>query len=298
MDIGGTHVTAARAEVGAGGVVLGRPFREPLDSGGGTEEILGALVRCAELLPADSGGRWCVALPGPFDYDRGVGRFHGVGKFDALRGFDLRTALLDRLPGARSVRFCNDADAFLLGEWRAGSARGHRSVAGVTLGTGVGSGFLRDGRLLRQGDGIPPEGRVDLLRYAGRPLEETVSRHALRRAYARAAGLSAAPDVREIAERARQGDATALGVLTRTFHALGTALGPCLAAFAPSVLVIGGSIAGAWDLLADPIRSGVAEAGPGTGGTAIVPALLPARAPLLGAAYLGSSQGKAKGAMA
>jgi hypothetical protein len=29
------------------------------------------------------------------------------------------------LPGATSVSFCNDADAFVLGEWWAGAARGH-----------------------------------------------------------------------------------------------------------------------------------------------------------------------------
>ena len=88
-----------------------------------------------------------------------------------------------------------------------------------------------------------------------------MSRRALRRAYARATG-AAPPDVREIARRARQGDPTAAEVFTVTFRALGRVLGPLLGAFEPTVLVVGGAIAGAWDLLAEPLRSGLTEADP------------------------------------
>ncbi|WP_377273240.1 ROK family protein [Peterkaempfera sp. SMS 1(5)a] len=286
MDVGGTHVTAARVDVAAGGPSLGPSFREPLDAAGSADDIVSALVRCAGRLPGPAGNHWAVALPGPFDYEHGIGRYEGVGKFDALRGFDLCAALTARLPGRPTVGFCNDADAFVVGEWQAGAARGHRTVAGITLGTGVGSCFLRDGTIVRHGDGIPPEGCVHLLQHDGRPLEETVSRRALRRAYAQAAGQSGGPDVREIAERARQGDGIAGRVLTQAFHALGRALGPLLAAFGPEVLVIGGSIAASWDVVAPPLRDGIADAGPGAARVIVAPAQLPAQAPLLGAAQL------------
>lgn len=158
MDVGGTHVTAASVDVETRSLRSGRSFREPLDGDGSAEEILSALVRCAARLPAQSATRWAVALPGPFDYERGIGWYEGVGKFDALRGFDLRAALTASLPDAARISFCNDADAFVLGEWWAGAARGHRSVVGITLGTGVGSCFLRDGRILRHGPGVPLKG--------------------------------------------------------------------------------------------------------------------------------------------
>ena len=41
--------------------------------------------------------------------------------------------------------FVNDAEAFGLGEWRAGAARGRRRAVAITLGTGVGSVFVADG---------------------------------------------------------------------------------------------------------------------------------------------------------
>ena len=284
MDIGGTHVTAASVVIDSGGVQLGPSYREPLDSQGSADDIVTTLVHCARRLPEAAGRQWAIALPGPFDYEQGVGRYVGVGKFDSLNGYDLRTALTARLPGDPTVTFCNDADAFVVGEWQAGAARGRATVAGITLGTGVGSCFLRNGVILRQGDGIPPAGRVDLLQYAGKPLEETVSRRALRHAYAQATGQSRVPDVREIADRARQGDRAAVDVFTYTFWALGSALGTLLAEFGPDVLVVGGSIAASWDLVGPPLRAGLGGSWPSP--TAIEPAQLPAQAPLLGAAYL------------
>jgi glucokinase len=289
MEVGGTHVTAASVDMQTRSLRTGRSFREQLDGGGSAEDIVSALVRCAAHLPVQRVSRWAVALPGPFDYARGIGRYEGVGKFDALRGIDLRAALTVSLPGAADISFCNDADAFVLGEWWAGAARGHSSAVGITLGTGVGSCFLRDGRILRQGPGVPPEGRLHAVRYRDKPLEETVSRRALRRAYARATG-EAPPDVREIAQRARQGDRAAAGVFAETFGALGRVLGPLLAAYEPTILVVGGSIAGSWDLVAEPLRAGLTETYPArTGGIVITAAQHPAEAPLFGAAYLATA---------
>ena len=297
MDIGGTHVTAANVDLESRAILPGQQCLAQLDSDGTADEIISTLVDCASHLPPPGTGRWAVALPGPFDYEHGIGRYEGVGKFDALRGVDLRGALTRALSGAAestipAISFHNDAEAFGVGEWWTGAARGHRSVVAVTLGTGVGSCFLRDGHAVRQGPGIPPDGRVDLLRYAGKPLEETVSRRAIRRAYAQAASDSSASvlDVREIAQRARQRDRVALRVLTQTFRALGTVLGPWIAAFEPTVLVVGGSIALAWDLIAEPLHAGLCEAQPThVNQVAIERALHLTEAPLLGAAFLAAA---------
>ena len=267
MDIGGTHVTAANVDLESRAIIPGQLCLAQLDSDGTADDILSTLVDCAAHLPPPGTGRWAVALPGPFDYEHGIGRYEGVGKFDALHGVNLRSALTRALFGAAdstvpAVSFHNDAEAFGVGEWWAGAARGHDSVVAITLGTGVGSCFLRDGHAVRQGPGIPPDGRVDLLSYAGKPLEETVSRRAIRRAYTDAARepSASALDVREIAQRARQGDRVALSVLTRAFRALGTVLGPWIVAFEPTVLVVGGSIAASWDLIAEPLHAGLRDA--------------------------------------
>lgn len=283
MDIGGTHVAAANVDVTSRSVVAGELFRLPLDSAVSAAEFVKVLADCAALLPFRPERRWSIALPGPFDYERGIARYDGVVKFNALSGYDLRTALTPLLPGADGISFCNDADAFGLGEWWTGAARGYSVVAGVTLGTGVGSCFLRDGRALHDGPGIPPDGRINELSFAGKPLEETVSRDAMRRAYARATGGSRDIDVLEIAQRAHAGDRAAIEVFEQTYRVLGTVLVPILEAFNPQILVVGGSIAASWDLVAGPLREGLTE--DLLARIDIRPAQRPAQAPLLGAAY-------------
>lgn len=287
MDIGGTHVSAANVDVTSRTIVAGEWARLPLDGQASAAEFVKVLADCAALLPFRPERRWAIALPGPFDYERGIGRYEGVSKFNALRGYDLRAALTPLLPGVGGISFCNDADAFGLGEWWTGAARGYSVVAGITLGTGVGSCFLRDGRLLWDGPGIPPGARINELSFAGKPLEETVSRDAMRRSYARATGGNQDVDVLEIAHRAHDADRVAIEVFAQTYRVLGLVLAPILAAFDPQILVVGGSIAASWDLVAEPLRDGLEEGRAGLADRiAIKPAQHPAEAALLGAAYM------------
>ncbi|WP_019068429.1 ROK family protein [Streptomyces hokutonensis] len=255
LEIGGTHVTAALVDLRAGRVT-GRT-RKPLDADGAAEDILDVVRCCADGLSAPPGARWGVAVPGPFDYARGVALFKGVGKFDALYGTDVRAALLHGLrqrPG--DVVFLNDAHAFLTGEWSTGTVRGHRRAVGITLGTGVGSAFLADGRICEHGPGVPPEGRMDLTEIDGRPLEDTVSRRAILARYG-----DPAADVHDIADRARAGEERALRVLADVFTGLGAVLGPRLLDFGATALVVGGSMARSWDLVAPALSAGLATGG-------------------------------------
>ena len=283
VEIGGSHVAAAMVDLAAGALVPGSARREDLDPAGTADEILAQVLACAAELPAAPGERWGVALPGPFDYARGVALYAGVGKFEALFGSDVGKALMAGLPGPPGgVAFLNDAEAFAWGEWLFGAAAGHDRCVFLTLGTGVGSAFLAGGAIRRSGPGVPPEGAVHLLRIEGRPLEEVVSTRAIDADYARRTGL--APDgAAEVARRARAGDAAAATVLDSAFRHLGTALRPYFAVFAPQVLILGGAMTGSWDLIGPSFEAGLYGAGV-LGGLTISLAAHPADAALLGAA--------------
>lgn len=249
LDIGGTHVSAALVE--PGGWSVGPVTRLDLDSGADAGVLLDRFARAGAAVGAPRGATWGIAMPDPFDYERGVGQFEGVGKFAALRGVDVAEGLRRRLGGRPA--FLNDADAFLLGEWVAGAAAGTRRCAGITLGTGIGSSWLVDGYPVDPG--LPPGGRLHRLDIAGVPIEDVVSRRAIRRAFALAGGGPAA-DVREIADLARHGDARARRVLDTAMSALGQVVGRCTSAFRAERLVIGGSMARSWDVLAPAFRAG------------------------------------------
>ncbi|ADB30563.1 ROK family protein [Kribbella flavida DSM 17836] len=256
LDVGGTHVTGALIAFDQRQPVVRSVTRVSLQPDGTAEHLLSTIASCADSLAGRSGMDWAVAVPGPFDHERGVAQYRSVGKFDALYGVDLRGELSARMqarPG--SLTFVNDAEAFLIGEWSHGAASGHVRVVGITLGTGVGSAFLADGTIVADGPLVPPEGRADLLQHDGRPLEDTVSRRAIIARYRERTGQLL--DVRDIAARARGGEAVAQTLLDGTFRALGQALDPWLLRFAPTLVVVGGSMTGSWDLLEPAISSGL-----------------------------------------
>ena len=255
LEIGGTHVTAALVDPGSWQLVAGSAKRSHIDAQGSTEELVAAFVGAAAELRPD-GAVLGVAIPDPFDYATGVGRFSGVGKFESLYGLDLRAAILDSVPGLEDVAFVNDADAFLIGEWVGGAATGYERCVAITLGTGIGSAFLAGGSIVDSGPDVAPGGRAHRLIVRGSPLEDRVSRRAIRRAYAAATGDTAA-DVLDISLRARAGDTVSAQVLATAMGALGEAFAPIVARFAPDVIVVGGSMAGSWDLFEPSFRAGL-----------------------------------------
>ena len=275
LEIGGSHVTAALVDLTARQVTARHRF--PLEPDAPRDELLGRFAAAGLRLGHPGPARWGVAIPGPFDYDTGIGRFSGVGKFESLNGVDVGAALTDLL-AADEVRFLNDADAFGIGEAAVGAARGHALAVCLTLGSGIGSAFLADGLPVKTGDAIPPAGFVHTLSHAGRPLEESMSRRALRAAYRAAAGQDL--DVREIADQVRAGDPDAARVWDAGFTALTAAIGPWVTRFGADLVVVGGSIATSWDLVGPALTDGFEAA---STRVTVVPAAHPDDAALFGA---------------
>jgi glucokinase len=255
LEIGGTHVSAALVDPADWQVTSST--RLTLDADASLDALLARFAAAAAAVRAPARSGWGVAIPDPFDYERGIGQFEGVGKFAALRGVDVGAALRSRLDASR-LAFVNDADAFVLGEWVAGAAAGVHRCAGLTLGTGIGTGWLVGGEIVDPG--WPPGGRLHRVTLGGRPLEDTVSRRAIRRGYA-VAGGGTDVDVRQICELARAGEPRARRVLDEAFVPLGRVMGECLSGFRADVLVVGGSMAASWDVLAPAFRAGAQGAG-------------------------------------
>ncbi|GAB2596968.1 ROK family protein [Kribbella endophytica] len=238
LEVGGSHVTAAVVSPGTWEVASLR--RTPLDSQTSAEQIVAQLAAAASQLPLANG--LALAMPGPFDYSAGVAWYRGVDKFDSLYGFDLGQSLRSLLDLDRVV-FVNDAEAFAVGEWTTGTLQGLDRCCGVTIGTGIGTAFLADGRVVRSGDSVPPGGELYRTDIAGKPLEDWISSRAILRAYGEA------PGVKEIADAARAGESRAQQVLVDAFTVLSEALTPWLTRFGATRAVLGGSISGAFDLV-------------------------------------------------
>jgi len=283
LEIGGSHLMAAAVRMDGPVPKVVRQRRWPVEPDTTADAFIATMLNAAAWLEVPGGVDWGVAIPGPFDYDAGVGRFEGVGKFEALNGFDVRAAFTAGLPEPPGqVVFLNDADSFGVGECAAGAGRGFRRVIGLTLGTGVGSAFVVDGVPLSEGPGVPPEGEAHFVLWGGAELEETMSRRAIRRAYRERTGQDL--DVHEIAALARSAPGVAAEVLERAFRALGEAMAPYARDFDAEAMILGGSIAGSFDLIEAPLRKGLDR------DLVLRQALDPEHAPLIGAAVHASAR--------
>lgn len=218
----------------------------------------------------------------------------------------LRAALEARL--GLPVLLDNDANASAHAEVRFGAARGFRQVVCLTLGTGIGGALVVDGALFRGANGMA--GEFGHMQVVSDGLacecgnlgcwEQYVSGNALvRRARELVARSSDPAPLRElmlegltgpaVTAAARSGDSTVVLLFAEAGAWLGRGLANLAAAFDPELIVVGGGLSEAGDLLLDPARDALHRALPGRGyrsAPALVSAALGVDAGFVGAADL------------
>ncbi len=255
FDVGGSHVASA--------VCCGREFHlgpvvsAPHPAAQTSEAFLDLLHELGVKAGVTENGKIgaVLAVPGPFDLQAGVSLMRH--KLPYLYGIDLRKALAARFGTEPArVRFLNDADAYLLGEIGGGAARGFRRVVGLTLGTGIGSAFAVDGRLVAEGAGVPRGGEIWNLPYEGGIVEDFVSARAIAGNYQRHTGAK-----REVVDLASlvQKDPAAEQAFVEFGQHLGEVIRSSLAGFHADVIVLGGSISRSADLFLPAVRAQMSE---------------------------------------
>ena len=154
----------------------------------------------------------------------------------------------------------NDARAFGLAELRLGAARGADSMIGLTLGTGIGGVIAIDGRVHLGHDGTGGELGHQTLEPDGPPCG--CGNRGCLEAFARADRIAAAcgtATAEEAMAAARAGDPAAVAGLVIVGRYLGIGIANMIVVVNPDVVVIGGGIAAAFDLLHGPIEAELRE---------------------------------------
>jgi glucokinase len=154
----------------------------------------------------------------------------------------------------------NDARAFGLAELRLGAGRGASSMIGLTLGTGIGGVIAVDGRVHQGHDGTGGELGHQTLEPDGPPCG--CGNRGCLEAFARADRIAAAcgTETAEAAmEAARAADPRAIAGLALVGRYLGIGIANMIAVINPDVVVIGGGISAAFDLLRGPIEAELRE---------------------------------------
>ena len=243
LDLGGTKLLAGAID--AEGRVVARERR--LIGGLSLDELVAVVGETVAAL----GGGGPVGIGVPALLDQRTGK--------AVRCVHLPldgVCVAEAFGGVAAVD--NDATCAVLAEWRLGAARGLSHVALLTLGTGIGGGLVLDGRVYRGAVGAAGElGHVPVDLdgppcFGGCPgrgcLEALCSGSALARDAAPLTG-------EEVTRLAVAGDVDACAQMER----LGTHLGAGLAGIAmslnPELIVVGGGVMAAGELILEPARA-------------------------------------------
>ena len=242
IDIGATRTKLAL--VGARGRVL-RRARIATNAERGPEALLHRVAAWTARAPRiDRAG---AGFAGMVDARGGV----VVATTDTMPGFaglTLARSLRDRL--GVPARCDNDGNCAALGETLFGAGRGARSVAMLTLGTGVGGGLVLDGRIVRGAGGMAGKlGHIKVRRGGHRcacGARGCLEAHLSAWAFARIDGR----EPRALFRAARAGERRAARIVNDAADALGTALSDIANVINPDVIVIGGGMAPAMSQLA------------------------------------------------
>lgn len=225
--------------------------------------------------------------------DRGLGDISGIG-IGAPNGNYYNGSIEDapnlkwkgKIPLAKNLenhfnitcRLTNDANAAALGEMLFGSARDFKDFIVITLGTGLGSGIVVDGKMVYGHDGFAGEIGHSTVVYGGRQcgcgrkgcLETYASATGIKRTVAELLADRMEPsslrkipfnalESEVIFEEAQKGDAIALEAFQYTGNLLGRALANSVVYTSPEAIILMGGLAEAGKMILEPTKRSMEE---------------------------------------
>ncbi len=230
LDLGGTNIRTAVVD---GSTVLNKSS-VPCRANDTEQAVIEQIIASIEPLVNDKTDGIGIGVPSVVDPREGI--VYNAANIPSWRKVPLKSILEQRfnLP----VRVNNDCNCFALGEHRYCAGRGLRDMVGITLGTGVGSGLILDGRLYS--GVLCGAGEVGSLPYLDSDFEHYCSSLWLRDAHNTTGA--------ELAQKANAGDKKAIALWHKFGENLGELTKAILFAYAPEAIVIGGGIAAAMPL--------------------------------------------------
>ena len=268
VDVGGSHIACAAVDLTRGELLPATLSRVEVDSMGPAASIFDAwsMALNQTIAHIDSSQLAGIgfAMPGPFDYLNGVSKMEH--KFPALFEKTIADELqpLLQTSAAMPMRFLNDATSFAVGEAWLGRGQGARKVVAVTLGTGFGSAFIDSGVPVVERDDVPGEGCLWYLPFADGIADDYFTTRWFIRQFEVVSGRRVR-GAKDVADQARDGDATAREVFEHYGASMGEFLAPWLQKFAADSVVLGGNISGAYDLFGPSLKTSLEAVCPGTG---------------------------------
>jgi predicted NBD/HSP70 family sugar kinase len=266
VDIGSTRLRIAAANI-YGELLHDDELETATGAKAVGEQITAEIERIERVLSPAHGGLLAIGVSTPGVVDPATRRVTSLayhvshsGALDSLTKLETRF----RVP----VLVDNDVNVAAIGEKSRGLAAGVPTFVFVTIGAGVGMGIVIDDELYRGFHGAA--GEIGYLPLASDPfdeqhrrfggLEDEIGAAGILGAFNRTAGENSAlaESAREVFQRARDGDTTAREVIENEARRIGLAIATVCAVVDPGLVVLGGRIGTAPELL-PPVRGTVSR---------------------------------------
>lgn len=278
VDLGGTNISVGVVDEDFN--IIGRG-KTKTNSPRPAEEIFEDIAKCISMAADDAGislddvNVIGVGTPGSVNDETGYIDYSNNLRFDKVPA----KQMLEELTG-KPCFFANDASCAALGELYAGAGNGCKNLIAITLGTGVGSGIVIDGKVFRGANSAGGEIGHTVINVNG--AECTCGRKGCWESYASATALiaqtkqamkenpeskmwnCAGNDIESVNGRTafdamRMGDEAAKAVVDKYIYYVAVGIINVINVFQPDVLCVGGGICNEGETLLAPIRKYVVE---------------------------------------
>lgn len=247
IDIGGSHVTCQLFNLSTNNLIEGTKNRITVNGKGSTESILTSWINAIQKSAInykiyDLAGIG-FAMPGPFDYEKGVAWFDkNVDKFHNLHGIDIKAEIIQKLqlPNDFPIRFLNDASSFAIGESSVEPASKFNRIIAITLGTGFGTTFIKNGLPVAGIHEIPDDGFLYHIPFLNGIADDYFSTRWFLNEYKRNTG-NEINGVKELVKQV-ENNIESMGYFRTFGENLGRFLLPWIKKFDANCIILGGNI--------------------------------------------------------
>ncbi len=250
VDLGGTKIMTGAIDIE--GRVLGTPVKVQTEGNGTAESIVKRVTGSVEktltglnLTIKDVAGIG-IGSTGPLDLDAGL--ILECPQLPNMHFFPLRKTIQDHF--GIPVYLNNDANCLIYGESIFGAAADKKSVVGFTLGTGIGCAVVLDKKILNGSTGTA--GEIWPIPYQSGIIEDIVSGGGVSKIYRSISGREKTSF--EVYRMALEGDTGALQTWNEFGKHLAVPIAWSINLIDPEVVILGGSITGAWSFFKDSME--------------------------------------------
>ena len=242
VDLGGTKVAAGKVT----GNLLSEQFTEKLDQS--SEDPMDAvriIIKLIHKLMDEQVKGIGIGVPGLVDRSTGV--TYDILNIPNWKEIPLKAIIEEEFNVP--VYVDNDSNCFAMGECRYGAFAGHSDFVGITLGTGMGAGIIKNGQLIP--DAHCCSGEFGTMSYLDGIYEDYTGGPFFQRQYGKSGEV--------LSGAARKGDPEAKEAFNTYGRHLGNAIKTIIMAVDPPLIIIGGSVAAAHELYEEAMWQSISE---------------------------------------